>query len=268
MTALQTLRRYVAIARMQFLIGIAYRWHLPLFLSSMLLRTYLLSVLWRGAYSGSFSQSDVTLSQTLTYSALSTLIMILLFNNVSVLVEQKVREGSIAIDLVRPYGFELSLLATMAGGALMNVLLALCAAGATLLFVPISPPASADALFFSLVTLLGGVLVVFSWDFFLGLYGFWTIQTRGIRLFSQLLSGLASGATIPLWLFPDTIRAILSALPFQTSFYLPLSIYVGHATIADIQGGLALEACWIAGLWILGRQLWRRVEQILVVQGG
>lgn len=262
------LRRYMAIARMQFLIGIAYRGRMPLFLGSMLLRTYLLTVLWNGVYVNTPLQLAVTLPQMLTYSALSTLIIILYFNNIPVLIEQKIRDGSIAIDLIRPYDFRLSLLATMAGGAGINLLLVIFALAVTLLFVPLIPPASLVALFLTLLTLLGGVLVIFSWHFFIGLYGFWTIQTRGIRLFSQLVLGLASGATIPLWLFPEPISAFLTLLPFQTSFYLPLTIYIGQASSDEIQRGLALQVFWIAALWILGHQLWRRVQHILTVQGG
>ncbi len=84
--------------------------------------------------------------------------------------------------------------------------------------------------------------------FYLGsIIAFWFEQTWGPRFVVRRVMEIASGALIPLTLFPGSLQKIFFALPFKFVNWLPMQIYLDKLTYAEILF-YAGEAC----LWILG----------------
>ena len=73
---------------------------------------------------------------------------------------------------------------------------------------------------------------------------------------------------VPLWLFPDLLRKISEALPFQAIYYIPISIYIKTVSGQDALQKLGLQVFWAIVLAFFSRWVWSRVHARLTVQGG
>jgi ABC-2 type transport system permease protein len=83
-----------------------------------------------------------------------------------------------------------------------------------------------------------------------------------------LISGVLSGAYLPLQLWPDVLQKLLLYQPFAGYLDIPVRLYVG--TMTPGQGILAilLQLAWIIIFVTAGRVLMRRKLTTLIVQGG
>jgi ABC-2 type transport system permease protein len=260
----------------------------------ILLRVYLMRVFWTAVYGGGGPVEGITLPMMITYATLSNIQGIVTSSWVQWQVQRKVRDGSIVIDLIRPYGFLRSLAASNLGGALLwggplavltlaaSLLLvdlqppASLAAGlaylaslaASLLFVDLQPPASLTAGLAYLASLSLAMVVNFCLLTMVGLVAFWTLELVGFNMIFEFVSLFLSGGLIPLWFLPLWAWRIAEWLPFQSLAHLPLSIYIGKIEGAAMWMALLKQAAWIVVLVVVVRLLWRAAERKLIVQGG
>ena len=102
----------------------------------------------------------------------------------------------------------------------------------------------------------------------LALLVFWTYETHGVTAIYSFVTQFFAGALVPLWFFPDGLRAVAELLPFQTQAYLPLSIYIGRLAGGDALRGLGVQVFWIVALFVISNALWRRAIRRVVIQGG
>jgi ABC-2 type transport system permease protein len=70
-----------------------------------------------------------------------------------------------------------------------------------------------------------------------------------------------------MWMFPGPLRAIVGALPFQSVFFAPMSLYIGAYEGSAIQA-LGSQAVWAIVLFALCRLFWARVQRRIAIQGG
>jgi ABC-2 type transport system permease protein len=113
-----------------------------------------------------------------------------------------------------------------------------------------------------------GFLVLFHIAFLLGSLSIVTLDIRSFAWAYFSLVGFFAGQMVPLWLFPDFLRRLAEALPFQSIYYIPMSIYVGSLAGASAWRAIGLQAAWAALLIVVARWAWVRVHRRLVVQGG
>src|SRR5699024_6571201 len=101
-----------------------------------------------------------------------------------------------------------------------------------------------------------------------GMMGFWTLSTGGIRFLLFSVLSFVSGQMVPLWFIPGFLRTALEWLPFQGMAFAPLSIYVGQATGSDIMRTIIVQLIWIVILAFGVTWLWRRARNVVTIQGG
>jgi ABC-2 type transport system permease protein len=180
----------------------------------------------------------------------------------------RIRQGDVAMDLVRPVDYQRSRLAEACGAGIYEagtaVAVAACAAVA---FggVP-TPPARSWGLF-----LLSAVLVFplrFAVVYASGLLTFWTQNYVGVQAARVALVTFMSGAFVPLAFLPGWLRSAAEVLPFAGMASTPALIYVGHLAGQAALSAVAVQAGWSAGLWLLARALWHRASRQLTVHGG
>jgi ABC-type uncharacterized transport system permease subunit len=102
----------------------------------------------------------------------------------------------------------------------------------------------------------------------MGLVMFWTLEMGSLLVIVHFANEFFGGALVPLWLFPDWLRAVAEALPFQGEAYIPLAIYFGRLDGAGIVRGLLVQAFWVVALSAIALLVWRRAERRVIVQGG
>ena len=181
----------------------------------------------------------------------------------------RIRSGDILIDLLRPTDYQLHAFSDTLGWYLMEtVFVSLPSYLLAFIFFGINPPASPEAALGFVVSLLGAFFLVFSMDFFIGLMAFWTFAIWGLGYAKLAVIDILAGTIIPLTLFPEWLRRIALALPFQGMAYTPLAIYIGSIQGSAIWMSILKQFAWGVGLVVLTRLIWLRAKRRLEIQGG
>jgi ABC-2 type transport system permease protein len=264
-----SLRGYLKLAQVPFQTLLTYRAAAFLDCVGVLLRVYLMRVFWTAVYGGGGAVEGITLPMMVTYATLSSVQGFITSSNVQWIVQRKVRDGSIAIDLIRPYKFLHSLLAWNLGESLLRGgLMAGVTLVAALLFVHLQLPATPTAGVAYSVSLFLAVGVNFLISTVMGLAAFWTLELFGLNLIVRFLSEFLSGGLVPLWFLPLWARRIAGFLPFQSLAHIPLSIYIGKFEGIAMWTALLKQAAWIGVLAVVAWLVWKAAERRVVVQGG
>ncbi|MBK9711805.1 MAG: ABC-2 family transporter protein [Kouleothrix sp.] len=206
---------------------------------------YIFLQLWRVTYAetGASQLGGLTLAQMLWYLAMTEAIT-LSSVRVSGEVDQDVRTGALALQLIRPLEYPLARLFTALGERLVRFgLNAAVGVAIVLLLVGPIPLAPVGLLMFALALPLAFVLD-FLGQFLIGLAAFWIEDTSGLALIYSRITMILGGMLIPIELFPAAAQPILRALPFAGIVYGPARMFVrpDPAFLADllVRQGLAI----------------------------
>jgi ABC-2 type transport system permease protein len=180
----------------------------------------------------------------------------------------RIRDGSIATDLLRPLDPQRYWLAYDLGRAPYHLLfrgIPPFIVGA--LVFDLHWPSPLDALAF-IVALALAVVVSFGFRFIYNSVAFWLLDFRGVVTVSTTIVIFFSGMAIPIRYFPEMLRQICYALPFASVIQTPIDVWLGKRSGLDLAGVLALQLAWGLALLGLGKILLARATRKLVVQGG
>jgi ABC-2 type transport system permease protein len=183
-------------------------------------------------------------------------------------VPMKVRDGSISIDLIRPYSFFYMNLAESLGHSLFHFIArAVPILVASLFLFDLSVPMS-ETIFFFPITALLGYLLLFMLNYIIGMLAFWFIEIFPFLLFKYGLITIFSGGIIPIDFFPDKIKPLLELTPFPYILYAPTVILTGHATAVRAQHLILGQVIWVIILYFMCKIVWRIGRNKLLIQGG
>ncbi|MFS0693600.1 ABC transporter permease [Streptomyces nitrosporeus] len=262
------LKAHLACARMEFRAALTYR---TAYLSSfvmMLLQIYLLTVVWRAFYDGRAEVDGLGLGTMTAYATLTTLQYQLVSPWRSSPIDQRVREGKVAVDLLRPVGFPGQMLAGQLGWASAALPVLVVALPFALLIGAGQAPASTAAGFAYPVALAGAVLVNQLLGLLLGMVSFWTLEVSGALMAYRFVAQFFSGALVPLFFMPGPVKAVAQWLPFQATAYTPAAVYLGQIEGDGIAVALGVQLAWIAVLGALAAFVWSRARHRVMSQGG
>jgi ABC-2 type transport system permease protein len=184
-------------------------------------------------------------------------------------ISETVRDGSIATDLSRPFDYELYWLAQDYGRAAFQFLFRSIPPFVVgwIFFGVVLPPSPLYWLAF-FVSLIFAVAISFAWRFCLNLTAFWLTDYRGVAGLSQIVVLLLSGFLVPVAMFPGALRDLLYLLPFASMVAIPIDIFLGKPSNAELPAVLALQAFWAVAFLLFGRLVLAAALKKLVVQGG
>lgn len=259
---------YVELGRIQFRTALTYRADYLINFVGILVMVYLLRVVWTAVYDGRATVDGVPLATIIAYSTLAV-VQYALFNpwNFSQ-IPQRVREGKVAVDLLRPVGFVSQAFAGQAGVTVALLPLMVLIMPLAILLGGMAPPAGASAVFGYVASLTLGYVISAQIAVVVGCLAFWTTELTGIFIIFRTTSQFLSGAMVPLWVMPDWLATVAQLLPFQATAYTPTAIYLGRLTGTDMAVAVAVQAAWIAVVALIARLVWSRAVRRVVVQGG
>jgi ABC-2 type transport system permease protein len=183
------------------------------------------------------------------------------------MIRDKIREGAIATDLMKPISLPFYFFSDGFGQTLFGALLIVPALLLALLLVRIDVPSPAVLAAFGASFALG-YCVNFLLNFLMNAIAFWTLETFAIQMAVRWLSDLLSGQIVPLIFFPGVWQQIMLGLPFAAIYSTPLLIYVGTITPQQYGAVFALQLFWLAAFAALAAVVWRAAQTRVVVQGG
>lgn len=188
---------------------------------------YIFLRLWQVTYgeTGAEQLGGMTLPQMLWYLAMTESIT-LSGPRVAQEVDQDVRTGALAIQLVRPLSYPLYRLWMTLGERLVRFLLN-ATVGSLIVLGFVGPiPLTAGGLALFALALPLAFTLEFLLSFLIGLGAFWMEDTSGLTLIYSRITMILGGMLIPLELFPARVQPLLRALPFASIVYGPARMFV------------------------------------------
>ncbi len=183
--------------------------------------------------------------------------------------DDRVKNGDIAIDFLRPIDIQCGYLADDLGRAactflprgVPSVLVGMLTFG---LAMPVTP----GPYLLGMVSVLLAVVISFLCRFVLVLIGFWVVETRGIRLLYYTCGTFLAGLFVPVHMFPSWLAALAAATPFPSILQSPVDVLSGRATGAQALSVIGAQVFWVLAAGIIGRVLLVAGRRRLEVQGG
>ena len=253
MFKLNRYKPYIPFARNVFQRLISYKANVLFFMFGDLLMLAVTYYLWKAIYESSNESilNGFGFNEMIIYIFISFITSVMISVDISHDISREVKDGSIAINLVRPLNYEKRMLFQGLGSILYNfiVIFIITFSITTILYYK----------FFGYVSIVRILLYFFS----VKITNMW-----GLSQIMQAIVNLLSGMLIPIAFFPEWAQAIINLLPFSSSIYTPTMIYLGKITGVDIIIALGLQIFWVIVLMIISKIMWKALIKNLTILGG
>lgn len=260
---------YVDFIRIRFLSMLAYRMN---YYSGIVI--YLVNIgaqyfLWNAIYSGEAGLGGMNMTQMTTYVAVAWMARAFYFNNLDREIANEIRDGSVAIQFIRPYPYLVVKMMQGLGEGLFRLLM-FSTPGMLLVWLlfPVQFPTDPGLWAAFMLMLLFSFLINSQINILTGLFAFFVENNEGMMRFKRVLVDLFSGLIIPVSFFPGWAETVLRLLPFQAITYLPAAIFSGKSGGIAIGNVLGVQVLWFVLLILPIYGMWRKARRRLFVQGG
>ena len=211
----------------------------------------------------------LTLSEMITYVALSWVGRSFYFNNIDRILSNQIQQGEITIQLIKPFHVQTVMFFEAIGEAGFRLLM--FTLPILVVIVPLfgmqTPPDPAlygwTVLSFCLAFVVNSQI-----SFLLGCLAFYLKNIIGVIRAKMVTMEFLTGVLIPFTFFPDWFQTAVTFLPFQAISYIPVTIYLGRRTGEDLLAALLLQALWGVGLFVASRLFWNYSVKHVTLQGG
>lgn len=259
---------YLAYAAKSFHKNLAYRSEVWLRIVISLIWVLIQVSIWR-ALLGQGAVNGISIRGMISYAILTSALSMLMVDRAFAEVDEQLRNGDVALHLIRPYQYPLALLADGLGRSAFSFVFSLLPTVvlATIAFGFSLPPTIAHGILFVAACLIA-LLLSFAIGSIVNMLGFYFLTTWHFQWLMNALKTLFAGVLVPLWFFPRGLRLLAEALPFQFLVFVPASIWIGESGLTDAVLRLLLGLLWTIALLALGWWMWNRITHRLVAQGG
>lgn len=252
----------------------AYRGAFYLFILISTFGSFVSYFLWSAIYgsSGSAILGGLTRNEMTVYIFMTYVTSSIVAISISEWVSEDVVKGTVAMQLIKPIDYRMSLVARALGQMLYRFLLPAVFIWIGLEFYK----AFALGLGFTPIGNIGlyllscvmSFLIFVLFDFCVGMIAFFTSYIFGLFMVKEALMSFLTGQLIPLSFFPEAVQRIFDFLPFSSMIYAPVMIYLGKYQGQELLWVLGRQLIWVLLLYGLGSLIWNRVTKRLVVLGG
>jgi ABC-2 type transport system permease protein len=262
------MRKYVEFTKSQLKLETAYVGWYWAKMASFLIQVVILYSLWTAVYEGREQIAGLSANEMLTYAIIAWLLGNYVFG-VGAQLASDVRDGNVAVELLRPYDMLSKIVALDFGRTLSSIVRdALPVLLVAFLLIGISPPVSVSALLLFLLSAILGILIGAQLDLMIGVLSFYLVYVWGLRVLREAVFRFFTGALVPLALFPDWLLSISAFLPFQYMVHVPVSIYIGKISGWAAVEALALQCLWLVIVIVFIRVCWTIALRKVTVFGG
>jgi len=260
---------YLELIRIRFLTMLAYRvnYYSGIIIYAINIGAYYFT--WRAIYGGAESLGGFTAAQMTTYIAVSWMARAFYFNNLDREIALEIRDGSVAVQMIRPYNYLLVKVMQAFGEGLFRLAMFMAPGMvAVCLLFPVDLPADPArwALFFVMIWF--SFLINSQLNLIVGMFAFFVENNEGMIRMKRVAIDLLSGVLIPMSFFPLWAQKLLAWTPFPAITYLPSSVFTGRMTGAEAWEALLVQILWAAVLVVPIIVMWRASRRRLFVQGG
>lgn len=259
---------YFAYAKKSFLAGSAYRFDHFMGIVNTLLRVFIYWEIYRTLYGGRAEVDGISMMMVTTNFVLS-ICMDAVFRVDDFFIPNKIWDGTIANELLRPIHMQGRMVAENLGNALFELIFHFAPAlFVSVLFVGVMRPAGSVMFLLFVMSAFLGYGVLWTISFATQMLSFWLLNIWSIVTIKNVFINVLSGSMIPLWFMPEWMNGVIRFTPFSSIYFTPVQIYMGRLTYHEILAQCLIQVFWIVMVYAFGNFLWIKGQKKLVVQGG
>ena len=237
-----------------------------------LLAAFIAFSLWRVAFNEQEIMEGFTIHTMVFYLFLSFSTTLVTNTWSGWSLSEEIRDGRIAMRLIRPSNFSFELFFLELGDKMMGnfPFFVLTLLGLEAYHLVIFGLLQFNLVYFllHLVSLLLAMLLNFFFVMCFGYLAFVLKYIWGLNMLRLALVGVLSGTLIPLVFFPEWAQTVLQILPFSSMIFTPVMLYLGMFDFWQTITALALQVGWLAFFWALSVLIWKLSTKKLTIQGG
>ncbi len=254
--------------------NLAYKGAFYLWIFISLFSSFISYFLWMAVYGSSENASlgGLTQKEMIVYIFMVYVTSSMTMITISDWVSEDVVKGNVAMQLIKPIDYRLSLMAKAVGIMVYRFLapgvfvwIGLELYRVFILNMAMTPIPN---ILFYILSCLMSFLISVLFDFCFGMVAFFTTYIFGMLMAKEAILSFLCGQLIPLSFFPEVLQKVFEYLPFSSMVYTPVMIYLGKYAGMDLAVVLTKQALWVVILYVLGSLIWKRVTKRLVVLGG
>ena len=265
---------YLPFALNELKTSLSYKGAFYLFIFISTFSSFISYFLWMAIYGssdkpvlGGLTRDEMVLYIFMTYVT-SSVVMISIADWVS----DDVVKGTVAMNLIKPIDYRMSLITRAMGTMLYRFL-----APSVFIWIGVEfykvfalggQVTSIKNIILYLLSSIMSFFIYVLFDFCVGMIAFFTSYVFGLLMVKDALLRFLTGQLIPLSFFPEAVQRIFDFLPFSSMIYTPVMIYLGKYSDSELVFVLARQLVWIVLLYALGSVIWQRVTRRLEVLGG
>ena len=228
-------------------------------------------------YESATDAQPISFQDILVYVWLGQAFLGLLPWNIDWDIQESVRTGSMAYELLRPLGlyrhwFVRSFAWRTATASLRSVpLLLVSAALLPLLGIgefALPTPAGFASLLAFVFSMGAAVLLSSALTTLFNITLLWTVSGSGGTVLLSAMTGVFAGLIVPLPLLPDWSQQVISVLPFRGLADVPYRLYSGNIPPSSAPAEILVQLAWTVTIVLLGTMLVHRGMRRLTIQGG
>ena len=268
------LRTYLPFASNELKRQLAYKGAFYLWIFISMFGSFISYFLWMAIYGSSESGviGNLTQNEMVVYIFMVYVTSSLVTISISDWVSEDVVKGNVAMNLIKPIDYRLSLismgLGDMAYRFIAPSIFVWIGIEAYKVFYLGLEPVSVQTVLIYLLSCIMSFLIYVLFDFCFGMIAFFTTYIFGMLMAKSALLSFLTGQLIPISLFPEVFQKIFDFLPFSSMVYTPVMIYLGKYTGETLAFALGRQFFWVVFLYVLGSVIWKQVTKRLVVLGG
>lgn len=263
------MEKYLEMIRIRFLMMLAYRTN---YYTGILIYTINIGVyyfIWNSIYSGKSTIEGLSAAQMTTYVAIAWMARAFYFNNIDREMAMEIKEGKVAIELIRPYHY-LGMKTMQGLGEGIFRLFFFSIPGMVIVSIIFSLRFSADLSVWVLfaVSILLSFFINTQINLLTGITTFFLYNNAGLIRAKRVVIDLFSGLILPISFFPAWAQDIMKFLPFQGISYIPSMIFTEGFSRSEAINALIFQGIWVLALIIPIQILWIAAKKQLIIQGG
>lgn len=246
-------KKYITLLKTSVQQTIAYRSNF--FISIMVTALLFISsfFLWKSVFASKDMVSDYTWESMKAYLLVAFICNTLLSWYSESSISRKILDGSVAMDLTKPFDFYFARLAETIGSSVFEALVILIVSIFLVFGLDIPLPDHISTWVCFLISVIFALIIKFEIVYLFSMFVFVTTSYMGIQWSRAAITNLLSGGLIPLTFFPEGFTYVLNQLPFSYIVSFPASIFLNQADISTLPMVFMKEIIWIFILFALGK---------------
>ncbi len=271
---LRKIKIYLPFALNEIKRQMAYKGSFYLFMVISLFGSFISYFLWMAIYGSSESGviGNLTQNEMVSYIFMVYVTASMVNISISEWVSFDVVKGNVAMNLIKPIDYRMSLISQGLGLAVHRFFTPGIFVWIGLEIYKVSVLGeeiiTLDRVLLYLFSVIMSFLIYVLFDFCFGMLAFFTTYIFGMQIAQGAILSFMSGELIPISLFPEAVQRVFDFLPFSSMVYTPVMIYLGKYTGTDLLWALGRQAFWVILLYVVGGCIWQKVTKRLVVLGG